>query len=166
MTPNDVLIQSVELYDTTLIQKIKLVGRQVLFVDDSPEMLNLIKIMLQNHYNVLDGYIIEPNPVFAKHVLSWYIEKKIELSELIKCAVLDIDFGIYSKSISVNDLIALCLDHGVPVVLFSAIDPDAWHNYVNPAYHDKVTYICKTDPHSMNQIYSIITERELNVVSK
>lgn len=166
MTPTEILNQSVELYDTTLINKIKLAGRQVLFVDDSPEMLNLIKIMLQNQYNVLDGYIIEPNPIFAKHVLGWFIEKGITPSELIKCAVLDIDFGIYNNSISVNDLINLCLTHNVPVVLFSAIDPDRWQSYVKPEYHDKVTYICKTSPHSMNQIYSIVTEREMHVIEK
>lgn len=157
MTASEILNQSVELYDKTLINKIKLAGRQVLFVDDSPEMLNLIKIMLQNRFNILDGYIIEPNPVFAKHVLNWFIEKEIALAELIKCAILDVDFGIYNNNISVNDLINLCLTHKVPVVLFSAIDVDKWQGYVNPEYHDKVTYICKTNPHSMNQIYTIIT---------
>lgn len=166
MTPESVLTESVELYDKSLINKIKLAGRQVMFVDDSPEMLSLIKIMLENQYNIIDGYIIEPNPIFAKHVIDWFVNKNVPLAELLKCAILDIDFGIYNKSISVNDLISLCLTHNVPVVLFSAISEDAWKNYVAPEFHDKVTYICKTNPHSMNQIYSIITERELNVVEK
>lgn len=166
LTPESVLKESVELYDNSLITKIKLAGRQVMFVDDSPEMLNLIKLMLENKYNIIDGYIIEPNPIFAKHVIEWFINKGVPLPELLKCAILDIDFGIYNKSISVNDLIRLCLAHNVPVVLFSAISEDTWKTYVAPEFYDKVVYICKTNPHSMNQIYSIITEKEINIVEK
>lgn len=160
MTPNDVLQQSMAVYEDSLKHRIQLSGRQVLFVDDSPEMLNLIDIMLKSKFNLLEGYMIEPNPVFAKHTLSWLIERGIALNEVIKCAVLDVDFGIYDKDVSVNDLIQLFLTSDVPVILFSAMTGDSWKKYVGKQYHNKVKFISKADIHAMNKIYTIITEKE------
>lgn len=160
MTTQKVLESSMELYEKTLRNRLKLSGKQVLFVDDSPEMLNLIEIMLRSKFNLLEGYIVEPNPVFAKHTLDWLISREIPLNELLKCAILDVDFGIYNKDVTVNDLIKLFLRHGVPVILFSAIAEDKWHTYVNKEYREEVSFISKNNPHAMNQIYTIITENE------
>lgn len=160
MTPREILNQSMALYEDSLKNRLKLSGKQVLFVDDSPEMLNLIEIMLRSKFNLLEGYIIEPNPIFAKHTLDWLISRGISISDFIKCAVLDVDFGIYNKDVSVNDLIKLFLKNEIPVILFSAIHETKWHDYVNYQYHDKVKFISKADTHAMNKIYTIITEKE------
>ena len=160
MTPKDVLQASMSLYENNLKNRIKLSGKQVLFVDDSQEMLNLIEIMLRSKFNLLEGYIIEPNPVFAKHTLDWLISRGIAINDFIKCAILDVDFGIYSKDISVNDLITLFIKKSVPVILFSAIAGETWKKYVLPQYHDKVQFISKAEAHAMNKIYTVITEKE------
>ena len=160
MTPKDVLNQSMALYEDSLKNRLKLSGKQVLFVDDSPEMLNLIEIMLRSKFNLLEGYIIEPNPVFAKHTLDWLISRGIAINDFIKCAVLDVDFGIYGKDVSVNDLIKLFLKSNVPVILFSAMPKDKWKQYVESQYHDKVEFISKADTHAMNKIYTVIVEKE------
>ena len=160
MTPKDVLQQSMSVYEDSLNNRLKLSGRQVIFVDDSQEMLNLIEIMLKSKFNLLEGYMIEPNPVFAKHTLDWLISRGISLSSIIKCAVLDVDFGIYSKDVSVNDLIKLFQRDNVPVILFSAMKTETWKKYVKPEYHDKVEFISKTDAQAMNKIYTVITEKE------
>lgn len=160
MTSKDVLQQSMAVYEDSLKRKIQLSGRQVLFVDDSPEMLNLIDILLKSKFNLLEGYMIEPNPVFAKHTLDWLISKGIAINDFIKCAVLDVDFGIYGKDVSVNDLIQLFLDSNVPVILFSAMAGDSWKKYVGKSYHNKVKFISKADAQAMNKIYTIITEKE------
>ncbi len=160
MTPKDVLNQSMELYADSLKNRLKLSGKQVLFVDDSPEMLNLIEIMLRSKFNLLEGYIIEPNPVFAKHTLDWLISRGIAINDFIKYAVLDVDFGIYSKDVSVNDLIKLFLKSNVPVILFSAMPRDKWKTYVENQYHNKIEFISKADTHAMNKIYTVIVEKE------
>lgn len=160
MTPKDVLNQSMALYEDNLKNRLRLSGKQVLFVDDSPEMLNLIEIMLRSKFNLLEGYIIEPNPIFAKHTLDWLISRGIAINDFIKCAILDVDFGMYNKDVSVNDLIKLFYRNNVPVILFSAITKDKWKKYVDGQYHDKVEFISKSDAQAMNKIYTVITEKE------
>jgi hypothetical protein len=156
----DVLQQTMSLYEDNLKNRFKLSGKQVLFVDDSQEMLSLIDIMLRSKFNLLEGYIIEPNPIFAKHTLDWLISKDISINDLIKYAILDVDFGIYNKDVSVNDLIKLFKDNNVPVILFSGMENDTWKKYVKEEYHSYVKFISKLDIHAINKIYTIITEKE------
>lgn len=158
MTPSGLLTNAVELYEQTLKKKVTLGGSQILFIDDSKEMLQYIQIQLECNYGMMQGYIIEPNPVFALHVLEFIIAKGITLDQFIKCAVLDIDYGVYNRQVTVNDLLKLLLHNNIPVILFSSYDPDKWKTLVDPIYHDRVKYICKSDKNSMGLVYAQIQE--------
>jgi len=159
MTPKDVLQQSMSVYKDSIKTRIKLLGKQILFVDDSQEMLTLIETRLRDK-NLLEGYWMMSNPVFAKHTLDWLMSEGVLLSDYIKCAVLDIDFGIYNKDISVNDLVKILVEYNVPVILYSAIQESKWHSYVDSKFHDKVEFISKVDIQAINKIYTVITEKE------
>lgn len=152
----EVLAQSVCTYREILEKTVELGGSQIMFVDDSPEMLQYIQLQLKLKYNLMHGYIIEPNPILAHHVTHFIISQGIQLNKYIKCAVLDIDFGIYNKSISVNTLIKLFLDNNVPVILFSGLSE--WKEEVHAEYHERVKYIYKCAKDSIQQLYSAITE--------
>jgi hypothetical protein len=52
-------------------------------VDDSQEMLTLIEVMLRNKFNLLEGYIIEPNPEFARHTVEWLMSRGIAINDFI-----------------------------------------------------------------------------------
>jgi len=151
--------QSFETYKRIIDEKVELGGSQVLFIDDSPEMLKLIQIQLELKYGIMQGYLIEPNPVFALHVLRAFSEKDISLGRYIKAAVLDIDYGKYSKEVSVNDLIEILSNHSIPIILFSSLSEDKWKNYVKPCYHDIVKFVQKADSNSLGKVYAIIQER-------
>ena len=157
MTPNQVTNKSIEMFDDAILQAANN-GRQILFVDDSDAMLEMLKTVLRTRFHLIEGCLTIPNPYFIKKRLEWYIEKGIKLSDLFKYAVLDIDYGIYNKDVTVNELLNLLINNGVPVILFSAISDNKWQMYVDSKYHSAVKYVNKADPHSMNIIYTLIKE--------
>lgn len=153
----EVLAQSVSTYKDILKDVVKQGGSQILFIDDSPFVLEYIRTQLQLEYNILTGYILQPNPIVANHVLNFLISEGVNLQEYIKCAVLDIDFGMYNKDINVNQLIELFITHKIPIILFSGIID--WKKSVKSEYHDKVKYIKKDSTgNSINLLYTTITE--------
>jgi hypothetical protein len=158
MTLTQATNESIELFDDAILKHAAHSGRQILLVDDSDAMLELVKAVLRTKYNLIEGCLAIPNPYFIKKRIEWYIDKGINLKDLFKYAVLDIDFGIYNKDVTVNDLLSLLISNGIPVILYSAISDNKWKHYVNKEYHDEVTYVNKANPHAINIIYELIKE--------
>ena len=156
---SEVYEQSISTYHDILEKTIMLDGSQIMFVDDSPAILQYIQLQLRLKYNLLHGYIIEPNPTLAHRVVTFIINQGIELGRYIKCAVLDIDFGVYNNQINVNTLIKLFLDNNVPVVLFSGLME--WKKEISEEFHSKVTYINKCDKDAIAKLYAVIIEPKL-----
>ncbi|MDD4292207.1 MAG: hypothetical protein PHX51_08265 [Clostridia bacterium] len=159
MTTDLLLKEAVSIYESTLEKKVELGGSQILFIDDSPEMLQFIQISLEHKFGMLQGFLVEPNPVFALHVLKFLVAKNVELRMFIKCAVIDIDFGIYNKTIKVNDLVQFFRLHKVPVILFSGIEN--WQKHIDKEYWSDIAYVYKGDADAMNKILIEVQKHNL-----
>lgn len=157
MTPQQILESSVASYKVNLDVIVKELGKQVFFIDDSQAMLNLIDSLLKQKFHFY-GYIVEPNPSFAKYLLEWLISKNIPINELIKHAVIDVDFGMYSKQVTVNDLIDIFHKYNIPVTLFTALEQKDLPKHVSKGFLDKVSYVSKLDAQAINKIYTLIQD--------